>query len=100
MTHNCRAIGCKHQVTEGKLMCLRHWRMVPKLLQDEIVSSFRAWGKALRAKDFTLAMQKGRAHSMLVEQARTAGTGAEAIQSAGTGTGPGWPCRHAHQAQR
>lgn len=36
MKHLCHAIGCTVAVPPSKLMCLKHWRMVPKALQHAV----------------------------------------------------------------
>lgn len=36
MQHTCHAIGCETEVPPKMHMCLMHWRMVPKLVQDLI----------------------------------------------------------------
>jgi hypothetical protein len=36
LTHECPAEGCADQVAHDKLMCLTHWRMVPKPLRDAV----------------------------------------------------------------
>ncbi len=41
MTHNCHAIGCETPVSPRLLMCLRHWRMVPKHLQEDVWRHYR-----------------------------------------------------------
>ena len=34
--HRCHARGCQESVSHDKLMCLRHWRLVPKPEQDAV----------------------------------------------------------------
>lgn len=36
MTHVCHAKGCDTPVPRRLLMCPRHWRMVPRVMQREI----------------------------------------------------------------
>lgn len=36
MNHTCHAHGCTKRVPPKMLMCLKHWRMVPKFAQDDI----------------------------------------------------------------
>lgn len=36
MSHTCHAYGCKKEVPPRMLMCLKHWRMVPKDAQNDI----------------------------------------------------------------
>ena len=39
--HTCHAIECEVPVPPKMLMCLRHWRMVPKRLQNEVWAEYR-----------------------------------------------------------
>ncbi len=39
--HWCYAEGCEVEVPPRMLMCLRHWRMVPRDLQDAIWRTYR-----------------------------------------------------------
>lgn len=39
--HTCHAIGCETPVPPERLMCLRHWRMVPRLLQRGVLATYR-----------------------------------------------------------
>jgi hypothetical protein len=39
--HLCHAKGCTVEVPPKMLMCRRHWRMVPRDLQDTIWRHFR-----------------------------------------------------------
>jgi len=41
MTHHCHARNCTTAVPPEKLMCLRHWRMVPKAIQREVWKHYR-----------------------------------------------------------
>lgn len=40
--HSCHAAGCNLEIPPRHLMCMNHWRMVPKALQDEIWKHYRA----------------------------------------------------------
>lgn len=40
-THHCHAHGCKVVVKPEMLMCLRHWRMVPKDIQRKVWAAYR-----------------------------------------------------------
>lgn len=40
--HHCHARGCTVATKSEMLMCLRHWRMVPKQLQREVWKHYRA----------------------------------------------------------
>ncbi len=36
MSHACHAHGCKVDVPPRMLMCRKHWRMVPRRLQQQV----------------------------------------------------------------
>jgi len=42
MSHTCHAAGCPREVEPKLLMCLRHWRMVPRHLQREVYAAVKA----------------------------------------------------------
>lgn len=42
MTHNCHAVGCEIPVPPKMHMCLKHWRMVPKAVQELIWKHYRS----------------------------------------------------------
>jgi hypothetical protein len=39
--HTCHATNCTTPVPPRMLMCARHWRMVPKPLQDDVWATYR-----------------------------------------------------------
>lgn len=39
--HHCHARGCKTPCVPERLMCLRHWRMVPKPIQTQVWATYR-----------------------------------------------------------
>lgn len=39
--HHCHAKMCKTPCAPERLMCLRHWRMVPKALQAKVWETYR-----------------------------------------------------------
>lgn len=41
-THRCAAPGCDKQVPMNMLMCLAHWRRLPKPIRDAIWETYRA----------------------------------------------------------
>ena len=41
MGHQCHADGCQVEVPPKMLMCLRHWRMVPRKLQEQVWATYR-----------------------------------------------------------
>ena len=42
MTHHCHACGCDRSVPPKMLMCIIHWRMVPRDLQAGVWATYRA----------------------------------------------------------
>lgn len=65
-THVCAATNCQHTVPQHLLMCITHWRMVPALVQREILRSHRA--RSL-AKTSALALAELMAYRTAVDQA-------------------------------
>lgn len=53
-TPKCAAMGCTMAVSSDFLMCRRHWKMVPKTLQEEIWEAHHARD---RAQHLTLVAQ-------------------------------------------
>lgn len=56
MTHLCHAIGCTTEVVPERLMCFKHWRLVPENIRREVIAHYRdsdvqsrEWLKAARA---------------------------------------------------
>jgi hypothetical protein len=41
MSHTCHARGCATEVPPKLLMCLKHWRMVPRDKQREVWRTYR-----------------------------------------------------------
>lgn len=41
MTHTCHARNCDKEVKPELLMCLKHWKMVPKKLQKQVWKYYR-----------------------------------------------------------
>lgn len=39
--HHCHATGCKTEVVPERLMCLKHWRMVSKRIQNLVWAYYR-----------------------------------------------------------
>lgn len=39
--HHCHALDCRTPVKPELLMCLKHWRMVPRHLQQEVWRTYR-----------------------------------------------------------
>jgi hypothetical protein len=40
MKHTCHALRCETSVPPKMFMCLKHWRMVPRLLQSEVWATY------------------------------------------------------------
>ena len=71
MTHTCHARGCTTTVPPRLLMCRRHWRMVPRPLQDAVWDAYApgqerrkdpspAYLDAARAAIDAVALKEGR----------------------------------------
>ena len=41
MSHKCHADGCSKEIPPKLLMCLPHWRMVPRNIQNQIWQHYR-----------------------------------------------------------
>lgn len=41
MSHTCHARGCKVVTKPEMLMCFRHWKIVPAILQREVWKHYR-----------------------------------------------------------
>lgn len=41
ITHSCAAHGCDLQIFDGRLMCRRHWGMVPAELRRRVWRTYR-----------------------------------------------------------
>lgn len=52
--HKCPVNGCVKKVPYSMLMCLRHWRMVPKSLADRV---WREWRKEKHSDSHQMACQ-------------------------------------------
>lgn len=49
MTHRCPIAGCTSTVADKVFMCARHWRLVPRPLQQAVYQSYRSTMNALSA---------------------------------------------------
>ncbi len=70
MSHHCHARGCTVEVKPEMLMCLRHWRMVPRAIQRAVWAAYRpgqcddkspsdAWMRAADAAIGAVASKEG-----------------------------------------
>ncbi len=59
LEHPCHADGCKLEIPPRHLMCLKHWRMVPKPLQDEVWKHYRPGQERDKrpTREYLIAMQ-------------------------------------------
>lgn len=48
--HRCAAEGCIKQIAVNLLMCMPHWRSVPRPLQRQVYRTWRAWINSPAAK--------------------------------------------------
>jgi hypothetical protein len=42
---SCPIESCTHTVRAGQLMCLDHWRQVPKGIQSDVYRHWRSWNR-------------------------------------------------------
>lgn len=59
-TKRCTALGCSCIIPSRMLMCARHWKMVPSLIQDQVYSSLRLWKNGLSVRPYVLACDRAR----------------------------------------
>lgn len=59
-THACAAPGCPTRLPHSMLMCMRHWRMVPRDLQRRLTDAYerapRGGGRAVLTTEYVDAM--------------------------------------------
>lgn len=78
MAHTCHARDCKVEVPPEKLMCLKHWRMVPGHMQNEVWKHYRngqcddkcpsrEWIKAAKAAIEHVYLQEQRKNNPLLK---------------------------------
>ena len=39
----CRVPSCRAKIARGRLMCLTHWRMVPKIIQRRVFATLSVY---------------------------------------------------------
>lgn len=70
MSHTCHAYQCNVAVKPEMMMCFRHWKMVPTLIQKKIWATYRRgqcddkqisidYGKAAKAAIRAVAQKEG-----------------------------------------
>ena len=80
LVHHCHARGCNVAVHPELLMCLRHWRMVPKSIQRAVWRTYRegqcddkrpskAWDEAASAAIGFVARREGQPITKSEQQA-------------------------------
>ena len=67
LKHECHATGCVVEVPPKMLMCIRHWRMVPRTLQQKIWATYRI-GQEIRKDPTREYLDAQRAAVRAVEQ--------------------------------
>lgn len=65
----CPVEGCETTVPSSHLMCARHWRMVPKLLQGRVYRAWRERGIAQRSGDLAALRAACDAHQVASQAA-------------------------------
>lgn len=69
MNHTCHAYGCNQRINPTLLMCLKHWRMVPKFAQNDVWATYRP-GQEVRkdpSNDYMKAQQRARVLCYMIE---------------------------------
>lgn len=66
--HHCAAEGCNRPIATHLLMCVDHWKMVPRGLQQDVYRTYRAWSNAPLGK----GLDKRKAYIIAVNHAITA----------------------------
>lgn len=70
MSHTCHAYQCNTEVKPEMIMCFKHWKMVPALIQRRIWATYRrgqcddkqiseAYGKAAKEAIRAVAQKEG-----------------------------------------
>jgi hypothetical protein len=57
-TKRCAALGCGTGISTRMLMCITHWRMVPRKIQDEVYSTCAAMLDDGPMRPYVLATQR------------------------------------------
>ena len=65
--HVCHATGCNVPVPPSMLMCLKHWRMVPRVLQRRVWATYVS-GQEIRKDPTDEYMEAARAAVRAVEE--------------------------------
>lgn len=86
-THPCEAEGCQEPVAKDRFMCIRHWRMVPKPLRDEIWALFKGYGRARTKRDKAELLERARALNAVHARAIEAVLDKELKKQAAAGLG-------------
>lgn len=64
--NRCPIAGCDGPVLKDKLMCLKHWRQVPRQVQLDV---YRCWATLLKCKKQSLVRTAARAYREARERA-------------------------------
>lgn len=71
--HRCHAIGCDEAVPPALLMCSRHWRLVPRVLQREVWQAYRKGQEIDKRPSAAYLTAAGRAIAAVAEIERRQG---------------------------
>lgn len=66
--HACHAAGCDVEVAPKLLMCLRHWRMLPKKMQITIWNEYRPGQEIDKRPSLTYLLAQSGAVAMVAEK--------------------------------
>lgn len=102
MTHKCHAVGCRRAVPPELLMCLKHWRAVPKDVQRAVWRNYRpgqcddkdpsqAWLEAADLAIVHVAVQEGRKLSGRYAEIAASLKTPSTAPSAAAADPPAWP---------
>jgi hypothetical protein len=70
--HHCHAKDCHTNVPPKMLMCLKHWRMVPKALQEDVWDAYEE-GQEIRKDPTTAYLRAARAaiNAVIIKEGKT-----------------------------
>lgn len=69
MSHLCHAIGCYAPIPPKLLMCMHHWRLVPRDLQDAVWEYYRPGQEITKdpSPEYLLAAFRARLEVAVIE---------------------------------
>jgi hypothetical protein len=63
----CYALDCKEPIPRNRLMCLKHWHMVPIGIRDQVVQTWHAAGANGSLRPYLIAITKAKLHVAVAE---------------------------------